>query len=119
MLAERQGITKVIGISHLTTMAVGTKCGNPSTRLNFISTQYFQPTNRPTVIVIPKAASMTKNASAFYLIFFMLHLTGLLQTSYLQPIADPKCQPGGGHPSVDKADLTLLQIIQGEQINGP
>lgn len=32
----------------------------------------------------------------------------------LLPVADPECQPGGGDPSVDKADLTLLKIIQGE-----
>ena len=38
---------------------------------------------------------------------------------YLLPVADPERQPCGGDPHVDKADLTLLQIIQGEQIDGP
>ncbi len=42
-----------------------------------------------------------------------------LPASYLQSITDPDCQPGSGNPSVKKVDLTLLQIIQGEQINGP
>lgn len=39
--------------------------------------------------------------------------------SYLKPVADPECQPGGGDAGVDKADLTLLQIIQREQVNCP
>ena len=41
------------------------------------------------------------------------------QATYLQPIANPERQPGGGRPGVDEADLTLLQIVQGEQANGP
>ncbi|TNN86316.1 hypothetical protein EYF80_003401 [Liparis tanakae] len=35
--------------------------------------------------------------------------------SYCKPVADPERQPGGGDPSVDKEDLTLLQIIQRKQ----
>lgn len=39
--------------------------------------------------------------------------------SYFLTIADPECQSGGGGPGVDKADLTLLQILQREQVNSP
>lgn len=81
-----------------------------------------QLTDQQTYIAIPRAAREAKNAPD--LIFHIICVTsyGFMASYYiiyLQPVADPECQPGGGDPSVDKADLTLLQVIQGEHVNGP
>lgn len=61
---------------------------------------------------------VTPNASSHSLCYSLCDYYKLLFTYFLS-IADPECQPGGGDPSVDIADLTLLQVTQGEQINSP